>query len=203
MFCISLNGRGNWMAVLFLQCVATVLVCLVLRFMRFSIDDHDASLLRDFDRESRKLQFSIRHLFYWTTGVAILTGAGRIIGWQGLVGFANWSSLTVYAPAFTMVTVIALWAALGSETWIVRLPVLLFALPCVGGLLGLFENWKHAARWTSTRFLVMPWNTTPIERLTFWIIWASLAGMLLAAFVMVFRASGQRLVRGVNVIRVR
>jgi len=152
LFCLSLNGSGNWMSLLFLQCVATVLVCLVLRFMRFALDDHDASLFRNDGRESRRLQFSIRHLFYWTTGVAILTGAGRIIGWQGLAEFGNWSSLTVYAPAFTMVTVIAFWAALGSETWLVRLPVLLIALPCVGGLLGLFENWTHAARWTSTRF---------------------------------------------------
>jgi len=202
-FCLFLDERGNWMPILFLQCVATVLVGLGLRFMRFAIDDHDAALFPDVGRESQRLQFSIRHLFYWTTGVAILTGAGRLVGWQGLMDMGNWSSLTVYAPAFTMISVIALWAALGSESWIVRLPVLLITLPCVGGLLGLYENSRQSAPWNSRRLLIMPAGVSALERLTFWIIWATLAGMLLAAFVMVFRAGGQRLVRRINVTRVR
>ena len=128
----------------------------------------------------------------------MLIGVGRLLGLQGIAEIAGWSSLTVYAPAFTLITVIAFWAALGSESWFIRFPVLLIALPSVGSLLGLYEDWmQRTSRWDGS-WRMMPWSTSFEEKMIFWVIWTSLAGTLLAALVLVFRAGRQRLVRRVS-----
>jgi len=200
-FCLSLAGRGNWISVMFLQCVATILVCAVLRYFQFTIDDVWTRVLIEPELQQGRIQFSIRHLFYWTTGTATLVGVGRLVGIDALTQLFGLSGLTVYAPAFTLISVISFWAALGPESWLIRFPVLLLTLPTVGGLLGTYEGWRDRRGSWNGDWQMMPWNSTFQEKLVFWIVWASLAGMLLTALVLVFRAAGQRLVRGAATVR--
>jgi len=127
-FAVSLSATDAWYTVLLLQALATAIVCLVLRWLGFRIERVD--LLDTEERAENRMQFSIRHLFYWTTGVAIILALGRLIGWRTLLWMGTQTDLHLltFAPLLTLVSILAMWGALGRERWIARLSVLLVML---------------------------------------------------------------------------
>ena len=190
-FCLALDDRGGWLVVLFWQCVATVLVCALLRWLRFRIERVSESS----GAGENRLQFSIRHLFQWTTGVAIIIAVGRLVGLENVFRISGISVLAVYAPIFTLISVVALWAALGRESWISRILLSILALPMLGAIIAGCEIWRRNTGQWDWMIPTFSWGTTRFEALVLWVTWASLSGFLFAGLVTVFRGSGHRLVR--------
>jgi hypothetical protein len=189
----SILGNGQWASVIFFQTVATFTVAVVLRWFRFRIARPQEP--SDGDHDGSHLQFSIRHLFYWTTAAAIIVGIGRLIGWRMMVYAAGFTSITVLTPTFTTISMLAVWAALGRERWFVRLPVILVALPVTGVLLNLFEQPRARGGANLIYPYDLTWGPGYWRVFGFWMVWACLAGFFLAGLVIVFRAAGNRLQR--------
>jgi hypothetical protein len=192
LFAAALGGNDTWYMLLLLQCIATAIVCTGLRWFSFRIVHRDLS---GNVGASNVLQFSIRHLFYWTTGVAITVAIGRLVGWKSLLGaglqLGRMPELLVFVPLLTLTFVIAMWAALGRESWLARLPVLLLSLPAAGLVFGI------STTPTQRRYenLFYTWNTTRAEAIAIGVVWSLLAGALLTGSLFVFRMNSQRLQR--------
>jgi hypothetical protein len=194
LFAGELGGNERWQTLLLLQCIATAIVCAALRWFSFRIVRQELS---GPGAGGNLLQFSIRHLFYWTTGVAITVAIGRYIGWKALLStgmeIGRTPEMFVFVPLLSLTSVIAMWSALGKESWPVRLPVLLLALPAAGFVFGTLSSpqprWKYDS-------LFYDWKTTRAEAVVLGIIWSLLAGALLAGLLLVFRMNSQRLQRG-------
>jgi len=191
-FAFALSARDTWYVVLLFQSLATAAVCLILRLFEFRIEL--SQLLLQTGGDKQRMQFSIRHLFYWTTGVAVMVGLGRLIGWKGILAaglqFASLPDLLVFVPLLTLVSVLAMWGALGRESWRLRLLILIPALPGIGVVLGAYVAWNRGSPWDR---LFPVWEMQ--SALAVGIAWASLAGWLLAGLLLVFRASGHQLQR--------
>lgn len=191
-FAFALSARDSWYVILSLQSLATAAVCLVLRLAAFRIERIDLPAERE--RGKRLMQFSIRHLFYWTTGVAVLVGVARLIRWRGILGaglsVTHLTDLSVFVPLLTLVSIVALWAALGRDPWWLRVTIVLLVLPSIGTLLGLYVE-SGRRQWWERPF---PVSGMP-EVVTVAVVWSMLAGLLLAGLLLVFRTSGQRLQR--------
>ena len=187
-------GNSQWAAVILYQTVGTLIVAVVLRLFRFQIgvplkpgDDANAG--------GSQLQFSIRHLFYWTTVTAIVVTLGRWIGWRTMAYYAGLVSVTILTPIFTTISMLAVWGALGRERWFIRFPVVLMGLAASGTLLNWFATpqqrvWQRIHPSHLTAGGASGWWV-----FVFWIVWACLAGLFLTGLVMVFRAAGSRLQR--------
>ena len=195
LFAISLNGRDSWYFLLLLQCLATFVTCVVLRRIGFRIARLD-HLPKDL-AANKRLQFSIRHLFYWTTSVACVIAVGRLIGWRAMVGagieIGRTPELLLHVPLLTLVSIVGMWGALGREAWWMRLGMLSFSLPVVGFVFG------FSARWTRSGGdnLFHRWRGGASGEIELGIVWTVLAGALLAGLLLVFRFSAHRLQRHV------
>lgn len=191
-FAGALGGKDTWYMLLLLQCIATAIVCVGLRWFSFRIMHQD---LGGKGARSNPLQFSIRHLFYWTTGVAVSVAIGRFVGWKALLGaglqLGDMPQLLVFVPLLTLTSVIAMWSALGRELWSVRLPVLLLSLPVAGLIIGICTT-PTQRRYDA---LFYDWNTSREEAIALGIVWSVLAGTLLAGLLLLFRMNSQRLQR--------
>ena len=96
--------------------------------------------------------------------------------------------LMISAPLLTLVSILAMWGALGREAWTARLSVLLLTLPGIGTLLGATNQRPRRWRWDR----LFPASEMG-ESIEIGIVWAVLAGVLLAGLLLVFRTSGSRL----------
>lgn len=195
LFALSLDGGDRWYLLLFFQSLATLVTCIALR--RFGFRIARLELRTDEVAADNKLQFSIRHLFYWTTGVACLVAVGRLIGWRAMfaagVELGRMPELLLYVPLLTLVSMIGMWGALGREAWWTRLGVLSLSLPAVGFVIGLSANSiTRRSRWDS---LFYSWQGGANETIALGIVWTVLAGTLLAGLLLVFRFSENRLQR--------
>jgi hypothetical protein len=183
-----------WYVVLFLQCLATLVTCVALRRFGFRIERLD--LLPVDKPANKRLQFSIRHLFYWTTGVACVVAVGRLIGWRSMVAagteVGRVPELLLYVPLLTLVSMVGMWGALGREAWWVRVGILALSLPAVGFVFGLSAKVSSRSRWDN---LFYAWRGGPYAEIELGIVWTVLAGMLLAGLLLVFRFSKNRLQR--------
>lgn len=194
-FGLALGGSDAWQALLMLQTVATAIACGVLRWFSFRIQPSD--LDGSGEQSTHSMQFSIRHLFYWTTGVAIMVGIGRGMAWQPLLmaglQLTRTQELFVIVPLLTFTSVVALWAVLGCESWLIRIPVFLISLPAAGFVLGISAPAPTRPWWGETMF--REWGATTAQTVAQGIFWMVLAGALLASLLLAFRASANRLQR--------
>jgi hypothetical protein len=136
------------------------------------------------------IQFSIRQLMIATTVVAIAVpvvqrmlaaSSQTLSGWQWLHSTANGAVLA-------LVSLTALWMALGAGRWQLKLLVfILLASTAGGGLTWLETSIRYTARWGA------PVSLTGLGRL--WMAWTLLTGSFLAGMLLVFRGSGSRLVQ--------
>ena len=96
---------------------------------------------------------------------------------------------------FTLISMIAVWAALGAESLVIRLVTLAMCVPLIAlavGAVGLTlkaTNWR--ASWIQDRFQI----GVHFDFLL-WLTWMSLASLFLSSTLLMFRSSGYRLVRG-------
>jgi hypothetical protein len=103
--------------------------------------------------------------------------------------------LLAAAPPLTLVSILGVWGALGREAWIVRLGVLAVSLPGIGASLGAYSVWVANRRGRGWNWNLLFPAMQSRESIEVAIIWAVLAGILLAGLLLVFRTSGSRLMQ--------
>ena len=143
-------------------------------------------------KSGRLDQFGIKHLFIWTTIVAVLFGIGRLILWSALANtFLNERTLPMVwrAVLMTMIAVFTAWTVLGDlrgAWW--RVLVLVVVLMAVGGGLVYIELSNRNSR-------LVGWSLNADDLWPLWLTWTTLNGLFLAGLMLVLRCSGWQLAR--------
>jgi len=133
---------------------------------------------------SESFQFSLRHLFVFTTVVAIVSALGRFVKAHVVGDSVGWNVVFLTAivgiiiPAFIVVELAVIWAAMGIGRPVRRLPVVLPVSFVLGLVPPLF---LEQAGW---------------RRYLFWSAMIGLQATITAASLLVVRSCGWRLVRG-------
>jgi hypothetical protein len=148
-----------------------------------------------------RVQFGVRHVLIWTTTIAILLAILRALDLLSLEFVRpfldrNFLWVATEGAVVAIVLIVSLWAGLGEGPAWLRWP-----LPLVlglGGGLGLgFAHWLSLVpygRIPATLYPTSAWQQFRVLEETR-IAWVSLAGGLLFAGVLYFRAQGVRLSR--------
>jgi hypothetical protein len=200
---------------LVLQNGALFLICMWLRWLQFSLGRHavrrgEPERIEDFNalRDLRENQFQMRDVLVWTTVLAIALGAARALDYwsssvaafeQAKAGIARygWSIAAMPTPTAAictaMILLIAIWSALGAGCAMWRWSILLTVVCAVTMAHGLFDFFQKTRVWGWTP-LWRGWEVffdfqQPL------MIWDGLAGGMLFAALLMFRALGYRLVR--------
>lgn len=181
------DGDAAWNVIVIVQ-IASVGVMAVLLWLRgFRIEPLAESATSG---SGGPMQFSIRHLIIATTLVAILTfGAQRAVeaSHHTLVS-GRWLHASAVGLLLSLISLAALWMALGAGRWPVKIFVsAILAAGVSAGIDWLETNIRYAERWAQR----MP--LTDMRNL--WPAWTLLTGSFLAAMLLVLRASGFRLVK--------
>ncbi|HVA49474.1 MAG TPA: hypothetical protein VNH11_24115 [Pirellulales bacterium] len=143
------------------------------------------------DTSGVPVQFSIRHLLVVTTVVAILVPIvkGSLQSSSRWMDTRQWLHAAADGGVLALISLAALWAALGSGNWLIKIGF--FALLAVAAGGGLY--WLEL-----TALYRQPYSLAPVP-LTHagwrWIAWTLLTGSFLAGMLLVLRPTGFRLVR--------
>ncbi len=186
-FAAQFGGASElWFAILCWQSLGTAVLCGVLWTFGFRIRQETPGRT-----DSRRLQFSVRHLFAWTTTVACVVGIVRLLDLTSFLLLGNELMLACIGlgGCFATISMMAVWAALGAESFPIRLAGLVLSTPLIAlaiGAVGLARR----SQWTiDALFLGQSYDPK------LWLTWTSLAAFFLASLLIVFRASGFRLRR--------
>lgn len=148
-----------------------------------------------------RAQFGVRHLLIWTTTIAVLLAVLKGFDLLSLREIRNLWRRDIAALGTTgclsaIVLVVSLWAGLGAGPASFRWPLGILGGPAIGSVLG-FAHWI-----TRSPFGRTPRNRIPASAWDqYWslegerIAWLGLAGTLLFAGLLFFRAQGVRLGR--------
>lgn len=186
-----------WAAVMLIQLVATVSLAAGLRALGWQIVRLDAIALAS---PGAWLQFSIRHILIATTAAALITAFGKAVVTHSAAGmdWKQWLQGAIDGCLLAVLSLAAVWAALGTGRTEVRLPVLLLLAVLLAGLL-LWAERTTANAFQSKGQGPYSYSTYFWVRETFagswWLAWTLLAGAFLASWLSVLRATGYRLVR--------
>lgn len=98
--------------------------------------------------QGARMQFSIAHLFVWMTALSPVLAVVRVVDWavlnylgdnaREILVPVHFGAQVIYLAAMTLV---ALWAALGEEPVLVRVPLLCGLTLVLAWLLGVIDNW--------------------------------------------------------------
>lgn len=163
-------GPGDAMTILWLfgvQFLGVIFPLLVARLLgvRLAIPETVAG-------SSRPLQFSIGHLMLLTAAVAGVVAIGRNLDVPNMGSERE----ILLAPAFSLIALLAVWAALGTGRILFRLLLLLMLAPAIG--VGMAQ-------------LLMP----ATDQLFAFALLNGLQAVLLAGSLWIFRLGGYRLLR--------
>lgn len=185
------NEVELWAIILAMQSGVAVGLCAILRFRGYrlmrsqALDDDSAAA------NAEQFQFSIKHVIFWTTAVCPILVLAKGVDFF-LLESQELFRVAVLAIAMAVVSWVAMLSALGASSRLIRLLTLSIIPPAIGGLLAVV-----------TSFWTMNWNTSTsawlfIELREFgigWVQWSVLAAWFLFALLLVFRASGYRVLR--------
>ena len=185
------------------QLVSLAILCLLLRLRGFRLQrgEHPevAAGRTVASKTAGPIQFNIRHVLIWTTSLAIVLGVLRALDLLSLGAWLPYFERGVVAVLtggilVACVFVVALWAALGAGPLWLRLLILCCAVLICGFAVAIIHFFTSASPLLNYRQL---WG----YRQEFWmsaswyIVWVTLAGSLLAASLVILRVIGYRLVR--------
>ena len=195
--CLGYRRQGEvWGVVLLFQSVVVVGICALVRVFGARLElVEQTGEQRGTAAVHRQLQFGIGHMLVWTA--ALVPALGLAQGLDLMVfSSLGWSSVpkvVMVGDCLALVSLVAMWVALGKgPTW-ARLVVLAGIPASVGIALKVMS-----ARWRPPRGAL--WRMEPVFRQMlelgwWWMAWTSLAACFLAGLLLVFRASGYRLMR--------
>ena len=172
----------KWIVSLQMQIIAIVILSFALRMTGYRIQKDAGATPQD----RRPKQFTLYHLFAWTTTIAVLVGILRLMDFsesplvpQSTRDSANWLRCVLLGGTFSVVGLAAFWTTLGAGHWAFRLPVFVAAAVITG----------LAARWIAGGGPY--WGAGQSEWR--WLVWTSLAQSFLAALLLLFQSAGYRL----------
>lgn len=176
-----------WTVIVLVQLAGGVALAALLRLLGYRVEPYCESTSNG---AAAPIQFSIRQMLIATTAVAVvvpvvqrmLEASSRTLsGWQWLHSSADGLILA-------LVSLAALWMALGTGRWPLKFLVFIVLAASAGAGL----NWLE----TSIRY-ISPWGA-PMQLTDLgllWIAWTLLTGSFLAGMLLVLRGSGFRLAR--------
>ncbi len=189
----SLMRDEGWSMALLVQCAVLLAVCVFVRLMGFRLVRLPQGGTTPPPADGRAvLQFNIRDMLIWTTAAVPVLVLAKALDWASFgifIGSGDLLPATTLAIGFAVVSLIAMWSALGSGPALVRAGVLAIATPAVGASVAWLAEAEEASS-PSYRFfwlLVFAGGS--------WIAWTILAAGFLAAMLLMFRARGYRLAR--------
>lgn len=172
-------------------------------------EQQTTAVLRNTLPQGHRMQFSLWHVFLWVSGLAPLLAVARLLDWTDVIGAAvvRVVELVCLSVCMAIVTVVALWAALGKEHFARRWAVLVLLAPAIGFA---FSGMLSLSEWTEmTRYVSQP-ATTWLDFADFmgeklfsdetisWSAWTILSSFFLAGMLLIFRASGYGLFRRIQ-----
>jgi hypothetical protein len=196
-FGFALKGRSDvWVLLAVIQSATTVGLCVLVWCLGFRMTLPDGPGAPGREPAGNKLfQFSIGHMLVWMAAlVPILLLAQEIELWFLVhLSLWDWLGLVLIALALGVVSLIAVWAALGGGPAAIRIgtlvlvPALVAIVPALVGVLFKAIPRPPPAWFRMTDELAeVGWG---------WLAWTLLAAWFLAGLLLMFRASGYRLVR--------
>ncbi len=180
------GGSELWFAILCWQSLATMILCGGLWIFGFRV-----RRLRHDQSSDRRLQFSMRHLFAWTTSVACVVGVVRLVDVATFLFLGRDSLLACVGlgGCFAIMSMVAVWSALGSDRLWIRLVGLGISTPVIALSIGAVGLSRTPAWISESLFLGADYDPT------LWFMWTCLATFFLAGLLAIFHTSGYRLLR--------
>ena len=132
--------------------------------------------------------FTISHMLGWTAAAAVLLGVLRFTQpLLGTFGPQRWLHTGMFGVCCALVTLAAIWSALGEGRWYLRGLVFLVWPP----LCGLVIWWLVDALLVTESGSYLSWYMGGLDWL--WLVWTSLAAAFLASLLLLARTTGYRL----------
>jgi hypothetical protein len=183
----TISWGDPWSVIVAVQVGGTATVVTLLRVVGYRIEPEPQGAATT----GGPVQFSIRHMMIATTFVAVLVPAVQWLlrsssPWRGA---AMWLQATADGAALALVSLTALWAAIGRGRWTEK--SLVFVLVAVVAALGLY--WLEITAQYSVGYGCRTYQLTYLGWR--WIAWALLSGSLLGGMLLVLRATNFRLIR--------
>jgi hypothetical protein len=193
-FGFALGRRSEvWVLLALVQGATTVGLCVLVWCLGFRLRLLEGPGAPAREPAGKKLlQFSIGHMLMWTVALVpiILLAQGLDLWFLQFLTVSDWLELVLIAVGLGLVSLIAIWAALGGGPTAIRIgtlalaPALLAILPAsvafIGGASRLGGPYS-----VMDELAAVGWG---------WIAWTFLAAWFLAGLLLMFRASGYRLV---------
>jgi len=198
------RSNAQWQGLLTFFAIAAALTFGILRFLGFELGFAEKSEFVEADKDARG-QFGIKHLFIWTTIVAVLFGIGGLVSWQTIFDNILNQNFVIYIGRTLLITVslvAVVWAVMAETKQIgIRVLILVLFLSVVSlALYGLDyqslrtngQSLTIGSRWSWNRLSTFEKHFQIIK---VWMIWAMLNGMFLASLFLVFRVTGFRFIK--------
>jgi hypothetical protein len=183
------HDYDTWRIIVFVQTVGTCVLAAALRVSGHRIESAECG---EVEGGPGPIQFSVQHLLIATTAVAIIMAILQELlhASSQSLGGRQWLHASADGVVLAVVSLAAMWAALGVGRWWIK--ILTFAMLALSAGASLY--WLE-----KTVLYPVPWSPTWKASLTYaswwWVAWTSLAGSFLAGMLLVLRATGYRLVR--------
>jgi hypothetical protein len=182
--------REEWVALALIQGGATAGLCFVIGCLGFRLRSAEcAGTARDEATGNRALQFSIAQMLFWMAALVpvMLLAPNLDLGFLWYLSLSDLAALALVAFALGVVSLAAAWAALGREFAAARIAALVIVPSWVAFLAKVAMDPRALPGNLIARHLgTMGWG---------WAVWTPLAAWFLAGLLLMFRASGYRLVR--------
>jgi hypothetical protein len=187
---------------LILQGTTLGVLCGILRLQRFQLGRIVLCAETTEQSQRRALQFNLKHVLIWTTGMAVLLGIGRafdLLNWQAAERFTQgvlfWKGVLAIMSAVGII--VALWVALGRGHWAMRYSIGLLYLLAIGSGVSLWSKHNHNALQIGMRtWSRHEWELVKLYEVGWWWLgWLFLSAGLLASTLLILRTLEYRLVR--------
>jgi hypothetical protein len=177
-----------WAEVTFLTAGVVAALCGGLRYLGFKLRGRQALDELMTDARQRTIQFGVKHMLIWMTLTGPLVLAAQSINLPRHPIFSD----ILFAISTATVSLIAIWAVLGSGFWPVRV-FCLFTIPfAVGKGLTVYSSYLKQIK-SQGNTLAFSIEQVQIRMHDIWIMWMFFEAALLAALLVFFRARGYRL----------
>ncbi|HVX14119.1 MAG TPA: hypothetical protein VHC22_23235 [Pirellulales bacterium] len=185
-FLLQINAERRystaaWLTVALVQAIGVVGICGLMRVLGYRIDNGP-----DTRSDGAALQFTIGHMLVWTVAAAIIVSVARQVGMYapGQYGLREWMQLIIAGTVLAIVALVAMWMVLGAGRGIVTTVIALAIAASAGAFLWYLES--RIAKGGTAYWLPFGGD--------WWLGWTLLAEPFLAGLLLVFSATGYRLV---------
>jgi hypothetical protein len=182
-----------------LAAVVAALVCLVLRWLGFSLRPFRATTPDPEPQALRIGQFGVKHMLVWSAAIVPLLLIARSLDFLFVTKIRQneFFPIALLAVSLATVSLSAIWAVLGRGAWYIRLAFLLLVPLLTTATLEAYSL-SMRRQFVSPYSARQPLADLYIEMSGSWFAWMWQETALLAALLLFLRASGYHFVRSVQ-----